>query len=236
MNHKYYQGPTGHHVMNGANYCHDIVGYLDQESTVVGDCLVHNGYRALIELGCDHLRLMPIAVEAGADYLRVDSRRELRQKNLSECRMVKSIKARYFCANIENFAGRIKANKKSGPGHMENALCVLPFNLFGNLGSPVDTCMAFMDSGADILLSSFNPTSTSRRIRSSYYKKCMIEPEFISLPEYGHVFFDSKHPFMSVSMTPELINKLFLVNECEIETVFKNEVAYIVKIKKKKII
>lgn len=232
MNLDYYCGPVGHQVMDAQNYCVDIVDYLARETAILERELFEGQYRALIELGCDRLRMLNSAAAMGADYLGVDTRHELRQHNRTDCRATSSIKARFFRGKIERLAAHARAAALRVPGCLDRTLTILPFNLAGNLENPVNISMAFVDAGSDVLISSFNPTSRSRQIRHSYYRKCMMEPAFIALPEYGHVFFDAEHSFVSVSMGLDIVRKLFVGEGCSVSVLLRDEVSYIVRIRK----
>jgi hypothetical protein len=167
----YYLGGTGAEIMSVGNFNDGVMSLLRIESAFLSKILAERSHDALLEMGCDQAGSYDVAQLHGVKYVGVDIRTqvidELLQLAASEGKYANAIFMRDDLLNI----GDIRA--KVGRGC--RALCLLPFNLIGNLGALDEFFRAYASADMDLLISSWQCSTAALVARSDYYENCGID-------------------------------------------------------------
>lgn len=197
----FYSGELGEEILNPTNFTPEINAFLKAEQQI----LLHqlnldrSKYDALLEVGCANARNIHLSLPTKLHYFGIDF-------------MDSAIKIGRQEINRNNWAGTLKclslldlnAQTTPVPDKMRT-ICLLPFNLFGNVLAPDVVINNLSLLNYNLLLSTYSPKR--KHSIAQYYHSCGLKE--IKMIDRAHgVLFKGSHGFKSMLYNPSYIKEL----------------------------
>lgn len=167
-NYTFYASHLGKEILNHHNYPPDIREYLKCEHQTIHKLLSQNNgeqYDALLEIGCANARNLELASTLNLNYFGIDFiEKEIRlaEQKIKEQNITAVVKCMSF----------MHLTQKNTPVPLHaRTICLLPFNLLGNIFDPVKAFKIMRNLGYDMLVSTYRDDVLTDSI-TQYYHTC----------------------------------------------------------------
>lgn len=202
-------------MMRIAHFPDELLPLLQLEALVASHALQCYRCDAIVELGCYDGRSVEISRSAGVRYLGVD----LDQVAIA------SLRARIAAEGMEGRAEAVVANalhleQWAGRVDAQRSLIQLPFNFLGGFRHPAVLLRKLCRvPGALLLISVFNTSEYSTRVRERYYTACGVDALTVTRGAKDSATFTGGRRFFSRAYTPDMLRLLF--EECSIDPLYQ---------------
>jgi hypothetical protein len=160
----YYTTVDNGSVMSSRNFNDGVVAFLRAEAAFVSKVLSENEYATLVELGCDKAQNRELARLYSIGYVGMDIRGHVIDA-LHESETNRD--AIYIHGDLNDIARHLPRRLACA-----KTLCLLPFNLIGNLGDSGRFFFTYAKVGVDIVISSWQRSFAASAWRKDYYERC----------------------------------------------------------------
>jgi hypothetical protein len=201
-NKKFYTSAIGSEILNRQNFTVDIHQFLKSEKRSIQSILENNllRYDALIEIGCANARNIDLAINYNLIYFGIDYVEREIEHAASNIKM-RNISGTVSCLSVMDL------NCQTTPIPCElRTICLLPFNIFGNLPDPLNAIKNLNELNYDILLSSYRDDAPNTLI-ANYYRACGLNDIKVIVMQNG-IIFTSTHGFKSIVYSRNFIRRI----------------------------